>query len=472
MLFNSIEFFVFFVIVFGLYWISNHRWQNRILLAASYFFYSCWDWRFLSLILLTTAIDYWCGLAIEDAASARSRKKYILISVVSNLLVLGVFKYYDFFVSSLIDLFSFWGIPVNIRLIHVILPVGISFYTFQSLSYTVDIYRGTLKAARRFSDFALFVSFFPQLVAGPIERASHLLPQVIGQRKFSSDQFYAGCYLIFWGLFEKIFIAGNMARIVDPIFNKPSFDSGAEVLVAVYAFAFQIFCDFDAYSNIARGAAKCLGFDLMINFRLPYFSTNPQEFWSRWHISLSTWLRDYLYIPLGGNKKGTWMTYRNLFLTMALGGLWHGAAYTFVLWGIYHGTLLVVHRRLVSHKKIDSQNKHAFTWATPFKMIVVFHLVCLGWLFFRAESLQQVGQMLCALGGNFIFDNHTGGLFLKFILFLLPLWVVQIGQYKTNDLDFLYRQHWILKTFIYALMTHLMLGWGIMTADEFIYFQF
>lgn len=472
MLFNSIEFFVFFVIVFGLYWVSNHRWQNRILLVASYFFYSCWDWRFLSLILLTTVVDYWCGLAIESAASARGKKKYILISVISNLLGLGVFKYYDFFVSSLIDLFSFWGIPVNIRLIHVILPVGISFYTFQSLSYTVDVYRGTLKAARRFSDFALFVAFFPQLVAGPIERASHLLPQVINTRKFSSSQFYAGCYLMFWGLFEKIFIAGNMARMVDPVFAKTSFDSGGEVLVAVYAFAFQIFCDFDAYSNIARGAAKCLGFDLMINFRLPYFSTNPQEFWSRWHISLSTWLRDYLYIPLGGNKKWKWLTYRNLFLTMALGGLWHGAAYTFVLWGIYHGTLLVLHRMLVSRKKINSQNRPAFTWGTPFKMLFVFHLVCFGWLLFRAESLQQVGQMLCALGRNFVFDTHTGGLFLKFILFLLPLWVVQIGQYKTNDLDVLYRQHWVLKTFIYALMTHLMLGWGIMTADEFIYFQF
>lgn len=396
----------------------------------------------------------------------------VSISIFANLSVLGIFKYYDFFVSSFMDLMTLAGIPVHLKLMHLILPVGISFYTFQTLSYTIDVYRGTLKPTRNFFDFALFVSFFPQLVAGPIERASHLLPQVTTPRKFCPDQFYEGCYLIYWGLFEKIFIAGNMAKIVDPVFAGEGVHSGWEVMIAVYAFAFQIFCDFDAYSNIARGAGKCLGFDLMINFRLPYFSINPREFWGRWHISLSTWLRDYLYISLGGNKHGTWKTCRNLMLTMILGGFWHGAAYTFVLWGIYHGVLLVVHRILYSSQKNVNQELPVFSGRKILKMFFFFHLVCLGWLLFRADSLHQAGQMFSVIGQNMAFNRNTGAAILKLILYLLPLWIIQIGQYKTGNLNFLFRRHWVIKTFIYALMAHLMLGWGIMSADEFIYFQF
>jgi alginate O-acetyltransferase complex protein AlgI len=340
-LFNSFEFAIFFSCVYGIYLLSNHRWQNRWLLLASYIFYGTWNWKFLGLIWTSTVIDYYCGKKIHETPSRNRRKAILLLSIGTNLGILAFFKYYNFFANSFESLMHIIGWRVDALTLQIVLPVGISFYTFQTMSYTIDIYRNKIEPTDRFLDFALFVTFFPQLVAGPIERAKNLLPQVSSDRVVTWEKLKEGVWLICWGLFKKVFIADNLAKIVDPVFSASNPISGAEALIAVYAFAFQIYGDFSGYSDIARGISKLLGFELMLNFRMPYFSKNIREFWSRWHISLSTWLKDYLYITMGGNRFGTLRTYRNLFLTMAIGGLWHGAAWTFVFWGMFHGLVLI-----------------------------------------------------------------------------------------------------------------------------------
>ncbi len=446
-----------------------------MLLVASYVFYGAWDYRFLSLLFISTAIDYICGLKIYESEDARKRKIFLLVSVFANLAILGFFKYFNFFAVNLQMLLSRFGLPVHLRLLNIILPVGISFYTFQTMSYTIDIYRRALKPTRRFFDFALFVSFFPQLVAGPIERAVNLLPQILSPRKLNLDKFYQGCYLIFWGLFMKVFVADNLAKIVDALFSTPAPYNGALVLLGLYAFAFQIFCDFAGYSNIARGLGKCMGFDIMVNFNLPYFAKNPREFWQRWHISLSTWLRDYLYVPLGGNRKGPALTYFNLAITMFLGGLWHGAAWTFIIWGIYQGALLIVHR-LASPllEKIPSPKNLFLAKAWVFvRIIFFFHLVCLGWLIFRAGSVNQVIQMLQGLFFNF-HVSHGIGLFFtgfKLIFFSWLLIFVQLVQYHKADLMAVYKWPPFWLAVIHAVMFYLIMKYST-TGYQFIYFQF
>lgn len=468
MLFNSLEFALFFLVVYSLYVVSNHKWQNRLLLLSSYIFYGSWDWRFLSLIIISTIIDYHCGIRIHSSSNLKIKKLFLTLSLFANLFILGVFKYLNFFIDSLHNLVSHFGIQLSPQLIHIVLPVGISFYTFQTMSYTIDIYRKELKPTNHFFDFALFVSFFPQLVAGPIERAKHLLPQILEPRKIDSNNFFDGGFLIFWGIFQKIFVADNLAKVVDPIFSASSYN-GASVLIALYAFAFQIFCDFAGYSNIARGLAKMMGIDLMVNFNLPYFSTNPSEFWRRWHISLSTWLRDYLYIPLGGKKYGNINTCKNLALTMLIGGLWHGASWTFVAWGAYQGGLLILYKvvKSVFNPKLLNLNKFL-----ALRIFCFFNLICFGWLLFRAQSMNQAIQMTQSLFFNFDFKKHELYLLLKTVAIILPLFLIQIGQYKTRDLLFLYRQHWFVRTASYALLSYLVLVWGVMGSLEFIYFQF
>ncbi|MBT8405679.1 MAG: MBOAT family protein, partial [Gemmatimonadetes bacterium] len=319
MLFNSYLFWAFFAVVLLLYRGLKHRGQNRMLLVASYVFYGSWDWRFLSLIVFSTLVDYWVGLALADpSATDRRRRRLVTVSLVSNLGLLAVFKYLGFFVDSAAALLEGLGLQANLPSLHIILPVGISFYTFQTLSYTIVIYRRKLEPTRDLLDFGLYVAFFPQLVAGPIERASHLLPQVLRPRRTTERQFREGLYCILYGLFKKVVIADNMALVVNHIFSQPpSTLNGLDTLVGVYAFAFQIYGDFHGYSLIAQGVARWLGFDIMDNFRQPYFAWSPQEFWRRWHISLSTWLRDYLYIPLGGSRTGG--RTRNVLITMLLG---------------------------------------------------------------------------------------------------------------------------------------------------------
>ncbi|HPI03646.1 MAG TPA: MBOAT family O-acyltransferase [Candidatus Goldiibacteriota bacterium] len=472
MVFNSLEFFILLFVVFSLYWFLKHKHQNFLLLVASYFFYGWWDWRFLSLLALTSVIDYFCAIWIENSGDEKKRKLILYLSVISNLGVLGFFKYFNFFGDSLASALGMFNINVNSFTLDVILPVGISFYTFQSLSYTIDVYRRTLKPARSFWDFALFVSFFPQLVAGPIERAAHLIPQVLSERKFSIDNIYEGGFLLFWGLFKKIYIADNLAIIADKAFANYQIMDGFGILLGVYAFAFQIYCDFSGYSDMARGIGKLLGFDIMINFNLPYFSKNPSDFWKKWHISLSTWLRDYLYIPLGGNRKGRFMTYRNLFLTMLLGGLWHGAAWNYVLWGFYHGALLAAHKALkpVLERIIKDAGPVLSKTFGLFSIVFMFHLTCAGWLLFRGDSVAQI----TAMSGKILFEFGAVNPreIANVLCFAAPLIMVQIFQYFSGRLNAVYEAHYSYKAAFYYICLMLILLFGSFGGKEFIYFKF
>jgi alginate O-acetyltransferase complex protein AlgI len=341
MVFNSLHFIWFFIVVYCAYRLLPHRAQNWLLLAASYYFYAAWDWRFLGLLMASTIVDYTCALAIARAAAPRRRRALLVLSLAFNLTLLGFFKYFNFFADNLHVIFSALGWSVDFVTLRVLLPIGISFYTFMTMSYVIDVYRREIPATRDLLDFAVFVAFFPHLVAGPILRAARLLPQIDAPRRITREQLRDGAWLIAWGYFQKVFVADNLAALADAVFAPAAQPSGINVLVGVYAFAFQIYGDFAGYSNIARGTSKLMGIELIENFRFPYFVRTPQIFWRHWHISLSTWLRDYLYIPLGGSRGPEWKTWRNLIITMGLGGLWHGAAWTFVIWGLYHGVLLV-----------------------------------------------------------------------------------------------------------------------------------
>lgn len=476
MLFNSFQFAIFFLTVYGLYLSLNHKWQNRMLLIASYIFYGAWNWKFLSLIWISTLLDYTCGRKISQSRSKKKKKLFLAFSVIGNLSILGFFKYFNFFSENLQELLQVFGLGTQPRFLNIILPIGISFYTFQTMSYTLDIYKKKMKPTKQFFDFALFVAFFPQLVAGPIERAKNLLPQILKPRKLKLKQFNEGAYLILWGLFLKVFIADNLARIVDPVFASSGPYNGVAVLLAVYAFAFQIFCDFAGYSNIARGLCKCMGFEIMINFNLPYFSVNPSEFWRRWHISLSSWLKDYLYIPLGGNQKGSLLTYRNLAITMLLGGLWHGAAWTFILWGAYQGALLIGHRLLQPFLNKLPKTKNEWLQKILFliKVFVFFQFVCLGWLIFRAESLSQIVLMLKSIFCQFELVSGVGlkGMAQTLFSHLWLLLTIQIFCYRKNDLLTVLTWPLWARAFIYILIYISLVSFGATGGNEFIYFQF
>jgi alginate O-acetyltransferase complex protein AlgI len=476
MLFNSVEFAIFLPIVLTVYYLLPHKAQNRFLLFASCLFYAAWDWRFLFPLLFSTTIDYYAAYRMEDlirtGAPKEARKKYLVISIVTNLGLLGFFKYFNFFNTSLADLAATFGWKLNPVMLEIILPVGISFYTFQALSYTIDVYRGQLHATRHFADFLLAVLYLPHLVAGPIQRAHNLLAQVINPRVVTREKIADGVHLIFWGFFKKVFIADNLAPMVNTTFSSTS-PNGFDTLMAVYAFAVQIYCDFSGYTDIARGVAKLMGFEFMLNFNLPYFATNPSDFWTRWHISLSSWLRDYLYIPLGGNRNGPRQTYRNLMLTMVIGGLWHGAAWNFVLWGFYHGSLLILHRLMtpVLDRVFAAKTRAEETVARVICILCMFHLTCYGWLLFRAISFEQIKNMTIALlhplNG---FDEQVA---LRLLLISAPLVVVQIIQYTSKRLDFL-AFPWVPATaraVCYSVLTYFVLFRGG-TPQAFIYFQF
>lgn len=464
MLFNSFEFILFFAVVYLLYRLLNHRLQNSMLLIASYVFYGAWDWRFLGLLIFTTAVDYGCGIWIDSAAEERRRRLILAASICVNLAVLGFFKYFNFFSDNLRLLALSAGLPLDMPTLKIILPVGISFYTFQSMSYTIDIYRRRLKAEINFFDFALYVAFFPQLVAGPIERAVNLLPQIKAERAVSSRQIDEGLWLIYWGFFKKVFVADNLALIVNEVFAKTGIFPGGEALVGVYAFAFQIYGDFAGYSDIARGLAKLMGIELMVNFKFPYFVTNPRDFWRNWHISLSTWLKDYLYIPLGGNRGSEILTYRNIFLTMLLGGLWHGAAWHYVVWGAYCGLLLMAHRAL--------ERKPAFRAGSFVSAFMMFHLTCLGWLVFRSNDMGQAADLLQNIFFHFSWSGDAQYYFLKLCVMIVPLLAMQAAEkIKDNQLVIL---KWpvVPRWAFLILMFYLIAMLGEYGGKEFIYFQF
>ena len=394
MIFTELNFWGFFAIVSALYLVLGHRGQNRMLLVASYVFYGAWDWRFLGLILFSTVVDYLVALRLGQETAEQRRKHLLMVSLVTNLGLLAIFKYLGFFAESFQELAALAGFEVGPVTLSIVLPVGISFYTFQTLSYTIDVYRRELKPCRDFLDFALFVAFFPQLVAGPIERASNLLPNITAPRVLSWEALGRGAVLCLLGLIKKIVIADAIAPSVDAVYAMPD-PTRADVILGTWLFAIQIYCDFSGYTDIARGVAKMLGFGLMRNFAQPYFAVNPQEFWRRWHISLSTWLRDYLYISLGGNRGGRLHTYRNLMATMVLGGLWHGAAWNFVLWGFYQGLLLALHRMFAGVRKHTGEGarRGLLGWAGRLVLMVLFfQVVCYGWLLFRAGSFAQIAD--------------------------------------------------------------------------------
>ncbi len=439
MLFHSTLFGVFFVSVFAGFWLL-HRWRTArvlLLLSASYLFYMGWSAPFALLIVFQTAFDYVVALWLTRVDDARRRKLLIASSVVVNLGILAIFKYYDFFAESLVEFLGWLGLSAPLPVLNLVLPVGISFYTFHTLSYTLDVYYRRIEPARNLFEFALAVVFFPQRVAGPIVRAAQFLPQLDVTPRYRVEQVRSGLLQFFCGLFKKVVIADVLARtLVDSAFAHPDEASGFHLLLAIYAYAFQIYGDFSGYTDMALGAARMLGFELPVNFNLPYRARDLRDFWRRWHISLSTFLRDYLYVPLGGNRGGRWLTSRNLLITMLLGGLWHGAAWTFVLWGLFHGLLLVFeHRR---SQRNAAEGAVQTTWPPPgpslpgllapvLRIILTFHLVCLGWVLFRAQSLRDVGVILARLftwapAEGFVFPQERGVwvLLLAFALHYAP----------------------------------------------------
>ncbi|MCH8532308.1 MAG: hypothetical protein LAT65_15770 [Saccharospirillum sp.] len=442
-----------------------------MLLVASYVFYGYWDWRFLGLIFLSTVVDYFIAIHLEKTSVKRRKQLLLGISVASNLGMLGFFKYYNFFVHEMAELLTAIGIQANMPTLYVVLPVGISFYTFQTMSYTIDVYRGHTKPTRNFLDLALYVSFFPQLVAGPIERSHDLMPQILKPRYYRPGDFSEGLYHVLFGLFKKVVIADNMAPIVNTIFSTPTSElTGTEVLIGVYAFAFQIYGDFSGYSSIAQGVAKWMGIDLSWNFKMPYFARNPSDFWRRWHISLSSWLRDYLYISLGGNKKGRLFTLRNLMLTMLLGGLWHGAGWLFLLWGFWHGLLLIVYRIFEGE---DNSNRSSNRFVTLFKVILMFNLICIGWLFFRAESLSQAIDMLGLLFSlDYSFTALSAYSFSMVLFFVTPMMLYEFRVERKKDLLYLLSASVPERTLIYAYFALMLVVFPPVSPQVFIYFQF
>lgn len=476
MLFNEIDFWVFFALVGVLYLALPHKGQNRMLLVASYVFYGAWDWRFLSLILLSTFVDYIVGLKMARQNDARARRMLLGLSLAVNLGMLGVFKYLGFFVESFSAMMAQVGFMTDPLVLGIVLPVGISFYTFQTLSYTIDIYRRDLEPTEDFLDFALFVAFFPQLVAGPIERARNLLPNIANPRVLSWDNLRRGAVLCLIGLVKKVVIADGLAPSVDAVYSAPD-PSRLDIILATWLFAIQIYCDFSGYTDIARGVAKALGFGLMRNFAQPYFAADPQEFWRRWHISLSTWLRDYLYISLGGNRGGPGKTYRNLIATMALGGLWHGAAWNFLLWGLYQGGLLALHRAVAgrhSHTGEGTRRGILASLRRIFAIALFFQVVCYGWLLFRAGSWAQIqdftGKLLGLIpdpGGSVLEWPPEASLLGIALLFTWDLLTERSGNVRFYDAFPVW-----LRAGLYAGMIYLLAMGATSAPAAFLYFQF
>jgi alginate O-acetyltransferase complex protein AlgI len=480
MLFNSWEFWAFFLTVLPLYWALPHRAQNWLLLVASYIFYGWWDWRFLGLIAFSTAMDYALGWVVALAPTEERKKHYVYVSVAVNLTLLGIFKYYGFFSHELATFLTRIGLPLSLPVINVVLPVGISFYTFQSMSYVLDISRGITKPAKHFWDFALYVCFFPHLVAGPIMRSGNLdettkgrglLTQVISDRRYRTADFAEGLYFILIGLFKKVVIGDNLAPLATAIFNHSSTLTGPECLAGIYAFAFQIYADFSGYSSIAQGVARWMGFDLMTNFRMPYLAVSPSDFWRRWHISLSTWLRDYVYVSFGGNRRGSWITYRNLMLTMILGGIWHGANWTFVAWGVFHGALLCAYRLVFGNQKRDTLADYGWI-AGGLRVLVMFHFVCFSWLLFRAQSIGQAASMFLTIFTNWRMTPIALTIFGSVIFYAAPLMLFEWWLDRRKDLVALTRLHWFVRAASYSYAVLMLICFPPPIAHEFIYFQF
>lgn len=480
MLFNSYEFLVFLPIVFLLYWFvfKPLRWQNLLVVISSYIFYGWWDWRFLLLIAFTTLCSYGSGLMIERLAGRRKLQRLIsAANIVLNLSILGVFKYYNFFADNLASLLHSFGMSPNWPTLNVILPVGISFYTFQALSYSIDVYRGKIKATKDIIAFFAFISFFPQLVAGPIERATNLLPQFLKSRSFDYSRAVDGCRQILCGFFKKIVVADNCAILVDKYWGVYEDQTGAQLLVIGVLFTFQIYCDFSGYSDIAIGTARLFGINLMRNFNFPYFSRSIPEFWRRWHISLTTWFRDYIYFPLGGSRCVKWKVIRNTVIVFAVSGLWHGANWTFVCWGLYLAALFVPYLLFGIKTKFEKDVAEGRWFPTVkelFQIILTFFLSVIGWIIFRAESLTQAVDFIKRLLTPSLFDIKVVDGKSELMLCVVLLVVEWLQRDKQHALQFDGVK--LMKWRIVRLLTYYVILIAIASlageSETFIYFQF
>ncbi len=484
MLFNSLHFALFFPIVVILYFAINPKYRWILLLISSYYFYMSWNPVYILLILASTVIDYFVGLYVYNAKTRLLKKSLLLVSLTSNLGLLFIFKYFDFFNDLLEFILLPLGYQYSYSALNVLLPVGISFYTFQTLSYTIDIYRGKQRPQRHFGKFALFVSFFPQLVAGPIERSTHLLPQFDKSFDFEYQRVTDGLKMIFWGLFKKIVIADRIAVIVNQVYNTPNDHEAFTLLLATVLFAFQIFCDFSGYSDIAIGTAKVLGYDLMKNFDKPYYAKSISEFWKRWHISLSTWFRDYVYIPLGGNRTIKWRWYYNLFITFLISGLWHGANLTFVVWGGLHGIYLIC-GNMISRVKPPSLKwtfvQKISSWRI-IRILVIFFLVDFAWIFFRANNLQEAFLIIDKISqiefniSSWVYQLHNLGVDRRgFILGICSIIIMEVVHFLDRKEPFLSRLNklpLLARWGLYYFFILYFLFFGNFSSQDFIYFQF
>jgi D-alanyl-lipoteichoic acid acyltransferase DltB (MBOAT superfamily) len=485
MLFNSLEYFLFLPVVFILYWFvfnKNRLAQNLLILIASYFFYGWWSWMFMLLLMASTLLDYIYGFSV--ASPNRQKAKFFLwLSIINNLGILAVFKYYNFFAEQFKAGFALLGMETNPVLLSIALPVGISFYTFHGMSYVFDIYRGEQKPVKNFVDYAVFVSFFPLLVAGPIERANHLLPQVQKNRLFAYKQAIDGCRLILWGLFKKVIIADNISGQVNHIYAHYETSSAITLLIGAIGFSFQIYGDFSGYSDIALGSAKLFGFELLSNFKFPYFSRDIAEFWRRWHISLSSWFRDYLYIPLGGSRHGKMQAVRNTFIIFLVSGFWHGASWNFIIWGFIHACgflpLLLLNRTRKNMSTVVAQDGYFPSLKEWGSMLGTFAFVTMAWIFFRAETLEQafgyIGRILSDGWQNpKQFISFSGGkqIFLLITPLILGDWYLRHNERSLK----VPKKAWIrigLYTFICLLTVYFLLSNYLNDkGQEFIYFQF
>jgi len=492
MVFNSWTFLVFFVVVYLLYLRLNHSTQNWMLLIASYIFYGWWDYRFLALLFTTSTIDYLAGLAMAASQSKARRKLFLVISMTGNLALLGFFKYYDFFAGSLNAGLHSLGINANLTLLKIVLPVGISFYTFKSMGYSIEVYFRRIEVCRNLRDYFLFVGFFPQLLAGPIERAKNLITQVVQPRVLTPRLIRSGLWLVLEGFFMKVFIADNAAILADKAFSQPD-PTGAQALLGIYAFAVQIYGDFAGYSQIARGLANLMGFEFMLNFRQPYLAVNPSDFWSRWHISLSTWFRDYVFLQTAYGvaarlfRETYWgITAENIvyviasLATMGLCGLWHGAAWKFVIWGLYQGLLLVIFRMFPARRP----TARPVWWQWPLKAVAYFQLTCFGWLIFRCDSMSQVVSFPKAIVTNFAFHGPDRQTLLALLFMSIPLLVIDLcNEFKAEIGAVAARasqthrsaiQFVRIGAFTAAVTSMLVLIFlaGVRGGHQFIYFQF
>jgi len=482
MLFNSIEFLIFLPIIFVIYWSlvnKSLKFQNGLLFIASYFFYACWDWRFLFLLMFSTLLDYFTGLKMQNAGNLKIKRIWFWLSIIINLGFLGVFKYYNFFAESFAGLFTQIGWKSSPILIHVILPLGISFYTFHGLSYVIDVYKGKIKAEKNFVDYALFVSFFPLLVAGPIERATHLLPQIKHKRVFNYDKAVDGLRQILWGLFKKIVIADNCAEFANQIFNNSADMNSSSLVLGAIFFTFQIYGDFSGYSDIALGTARLFGIDLLRNFAFPYFSRDFAEFWRRWHISLSSWFKDYLYIPLGGSKGGKWMRIRNTFIIFIVSGFWHGANWTFVVWGLLNAIFIMPSIIMGTHRnnmEIVSKGRQWPTLHEFLQIIITFGLTVFAWIFFRAENITHAYHYISGIFSESLLELPTFEekkkaivTLVLIVIFMLIEWKGRENQYAIEKLGL----HW-KKPIRYAMYYAIIIAifWFGGNVQQFIYFQF